>query len=181
MLGNITLPLHLNNHTSKYEDLNYKHTNGHICTPLIFVLYQTGERSEKSGKQQADRGGERCRKREKNREGGRPLPKPTGLRGNLPLLLEPRLFLIPTLSACYCTFLFSLQPLWGRLRVTHHPELCGRTPFCQTRFIPSLHLVASSELRIFKWEGSTSLDLCLLSLRGSFFFYVPVSITNKKV
>lgn len=73
-------------------------------------------------------------------------------------------------SGCYCTFLFSLQPLWGQLRVTHHPvweqswlkpklhttqNSTRRTLFSQTCFIPSLHVVASRGQRIFKWVGLT--------------------------
>lgn len=51
-----------------------------------------------------------CMKRVKNNRevGGRLWPKPTSLQGNQFLLLEPRPVLIPTLSGCYCTFLFLL-------------------------------------------------------------------------
>lgn len=128
MLGNITPPLYSNSQTSKYEDLSYQHTNGH----LSYFFYGRLARSEGGGSSRRTEGGVRgggarvCRKREKNGEGGRSLPKPTGLRGNLPPPLDPRLFPVPTLSACYCTFLFSLQPLWGRLGVTHHPDRAQR-------------------------------------------------------
>lgn len=68
-------------------------------------LPQSGERSEEGGGngqsewEEGRRWGRTvCKKREKNREErGRILPKSTGLRGNLPLLLDPRLFFVPTL------------------------------------------------------------------------------------
>lgn len=57
------------------------------------------EATDRVSERRGDGEGEQCaRKERKNREErGRILPKSTGLRGNLPLLLDPRLFFVPTL------------------------------------------------------------------------------------
>lgn len=62
-------------------------------------------------------------KSENNMEvGGRLWPKPTSLRGNQFLLLEPRPVLIPTLSVVIALFSFYSSLGGGQIRVIKHSD-----------------------------------------------------------